>query len=65
MRSAETRHGFLERYADRPVLVIGTHFDEDHVGGFATVVGAGLTSAETWFVEPSSDQVGEVGRGLG
>ena len=25
-RSAETRHQFLDRYADRPVLVIGTHF---------------------------------------
>ncbi|NIP16613.1 MAG: MBL fold metallo-hydrolase [Pseudomonadales bacterium] len=25
-RSAETRGAFLERYADRPVLVIGTHF---------------------------------------
>ncbi len=24
--SADTRHGFLDRYADRPVLVIGTHF---------------------------------------
>jgi glyoxylase-like metal-dependent hydrolase (beta-lactamase superfamily II) len=25
-RSAATRKGFLERYADRPVLIIGTHF---------------------------------------
>lgn len=24
--SAHTRHGFIERYSDRPVLVIGTHF---------------------------------------
>ncbi|MEZ5559628.1 MAG: MBL fold metallo-hydrolase [Pseudomonadales bacterium] len=24
--AAATRHGFLDRYADRPVLVIGTHF---------------------------------------
>ena len=24
--SRVTRHGFLDRYADRPVLIIGTHF---------------------------------------
>jgi len=33
--SARTRRGFLERYADRPVLVMPTHFPAPSVGRIA------------------------------
>ena len=47
-----TRKAFLERYADRPVLVLGTHF-ADPVGG--RIVRDGQTYRfEAWASDPSS-----------
>jgi hypothetical protein len=34
--SADTRGEFLERYADRPVLIIGTHFAAPTAGRIVT-----------------------------
>jgi hypothetical protein len=34
-----TRHAFVERYADRDILILGTHFPVQSVGRIVTVDG--------------------------